>query len=53
MTIAPDSASVIYRACPTGFGVMELFSSTRDGALHTRLSGPLVEGGQVLSFAVR
>jgi Tol biopolymer transport system component len=49
----PDSSRVVYRTDAHGYLVYELFATTADGSDTVLLSGPLVHGGQVVSYAVR
>lgn len=49
----PDSSHVVYRTDASALSIYELFAATADGASIARVSGALVRGGQVTSFAVR
>jgi hypothetical protein len=49
--LSSDGQRVLYRAEALGLGIIELFSMSTGGSAPLKLSGPMVTGGEVTSFA--
>ena len=49
--LSPDGEFVFYRAEALGLGIVELFALRAGGGAPMKLSGPMVSGGEVTTFA--